>query len=635
MAFGFKSLPTRKYAYDVAALGHPDLKDSKGYRVPFGNHDLAVDQLRKAHEYHNKLIEIERKRRLDSDAIIKTVSPNLTALLKDAEDKKEALKQATDLLSQSNSQNRKRNTDKTLTALVKQRREESKTAWTLYKEAKKAAYADPDVRTHLACVESEALSAAKLARDTAIEGGLYWGTANMIPQRVSRSGKPPDFPSWTGEGTLSIQFQRKPDKSSSKVPVLKPDGTPKVGRTGKPMTRNQSAISATERTLMSPTGTLVRLERRLREDGTPTKQWWVHFRIASDEKENPIWVKLPTYYHRPLHPDGDIKWVHLVRKKTGDHYRWQVQFDLARKSWDDPDERKAKTGTVAVALGWRKVDGDIRTAVWVGDDGRQGEVRIPERRLTNWEVCDHLHSLRDTQFNADKAALLEWMAGRDLTEEWKKETLTLPTWRSPRRLTRFVRWWRYHRIAGDDEIFLRLYGGSVPNTNPKEVRTVDGIEQQKTQYTGGACQEKHLNDWEQFTRRNLKRWRRWFYRQTAIALSRRYARVVFANIDWHQLGENAPTEETDKKVSKTNRGRAAVAELKTEMVSRMRASEESAVNVTRTCHQCSELCPPPDAGRFVYCERCGGEPIDRAYNAARNLLNRAVRASEQVEAVLA
>jgi hypothetical protein len=597
MAFGFKSDPTRKYSYAVPKGG------------VFENGEAAVNQLLLAHRLRNKLVEVELARRDGANRIVHEAAPELAAALAAAEALAAEVEALRAELGRRNSAAGIKNADRTLAAHVRDRAKALREAWAAHKGLRTAAFADPAVRDALARNDAAALAAKDAARKDAVGAGLYWATSLQTMTRVKTAGPRPRFARWSGEGTASVQFQRKGVRGAERAAVLKADGSPRLGRKGKPMTRAAAAEPFRAAELFAG-NTLARVERRTLPDGSAhRKRCVVTLRVGSDAGGNGIYARVEIVYHRPLPPDGEIKWIHLVRRRTGTHYRWEVQFDVARPHWE-PSTPRAESGVVAVALGWRKrPDGSLRVASWVGDDGDRGEVVIPTRQMDAWRQCDDLRAIRDTNSNAARDRLARWLGDRELPLRWRARTATLGQWRSAGRLAALVVWWRDHRLEGDDEVYAAAEGETV-------------VEGGKARYTGGRRQDRHLCDWAEFQRLRLRRWRRHYYRTLACDLARRYRDVVTAEIDWHALGETEPVESEREDVNKTNRGRAAVAELKGELENRMRPVEVSAVNVAAACHRCGQVGEAVGRGNTVRCEHCGGVETDRAENAARNLLAR-------------
>lgn len=618
MAFGFAALPTRKYAYKADEfLPGPRALDADGAKLPrarFPGHDAVVDQLHKAHRFQNRLVELERARRAALTAVLHDSFADLMALEAAAASAATEAAELRAAVKASNSGGRRKGADPALAARSRAARAAATAARGAYRARKRELYADPAAAAAITAAEEEAATAKAAAREEAVAGGLYWPTANMVMTRVKRAGPPPKFKRWDGSGTVSVQIQRKGDRKSPVEPVLDAQGRPRV-RNGKPMTRRVAGGSLAAERVHVP-NTLCWVER-----SAHPKRATVHLRIGSGPKRQPVWASFGAVVHRPIPAGTEVKWAHLVRRPVGTHYSWEVQFDVAAPApvWAAVDAPRragrATEGTVGVALGWRLIDGAVRTAVWVGSDGRSGEVTIPVARVRSYLQVDHLQSVRDTLFDGNVAALRAFLAGRtDLPPEWVEATDRVGQWKSPNRLSRFVLWWRTHRLPGDDALFARLEGALVSAPGARD------------RYTGGRKQDRHLCDWQAGRRVRFARWRRALYAETAAALAREYARVAVANIDWHAIAENPEPDELDPEVNKRYRAAASCAKLRDELTGRMAAVAVAAPGVTVVCARCGAAMDPPGRGRWVTCAPCGTGPEDRAHNAARNILARAAAA---------
>lgn len=626
MAFGHSSLPTRKYAYGAREFLPRDPAGDDSPRVRFEGHDAAVEQLRAAHCFQNKLVEIERARRAAADRALSDLFPDLAALLSEAEAAGAVLRDLRDQISAANVRNRSRVSDADLVAQADAQRRATEAAWGAFSARRREAFRDPSARPALDAVDEEHGQLTGAARTAAVAGAadrngrplapLYWATSLQVCQRVKKSGPPPRFKSWDGDGVLSVQFQRKPDRSSPKVPVCNPDGTPRIHpRSGRPMTRHERGGSMSTAAVRTP-NSLCWVESRGRcENGR--EYVTVHFRIGSSPNGEPVWARVPAVFHRPL-PEGEVKWAHLSRRRVGTHYKWEVLFDVARPEWDShpAGDERATSGTVAVALGWRRVSDygqdEVRVAEWVGDDGASGTVRLPEELVRDWERLERLQSVRDRLFDELHGALCEWLRVQPaLPDEWRRRTENIAQWNSPRRLASLVWWWRDNRLPGDEEIYRKLEGELVRAERPA-----------RDHYTGGRKQDKHLCDWQAHLRARLLAARKDFYRKVAIDLSRQYKEVIVAEIDWHEIAANPEPEEADELVRKRFRGLSACASFRDCLTHYMDEVRARAEGIVVTCHACGGGMRDPGAGRWVRCERCGGERMDRAVNAANNLLQR-------------
>ncbi len=616
MAFGNASLPTRKYVYGARET-IPGVSTDQGKPVRFAGHDLAVEQLFKAHRLQNRLVEIELARRTRANEIVHNHSPALAQLLTDAETLSTEVEGLRTELKRRNAAARSKNADREFAAQVRTRAAALSVAWKAHKTLKDTTYADPTVRGALDSNDATAVSANDLARTEAVADGLYWGTSLIVMQRVKRSGPPPRFKRWEGEGLIAVQFQRKADKTSARVPVLDSQGNPRIHpRSGKPAMRNEEGSS-----LRTADSHLRNFLCWIQPVVGHAKHVTVHFRIGSNPNGEPVWVALPTVMHRPLSEGAQIKWAYLSRRKIGTHYKWEVQFDIAMSNdaWTihdgirdaKKDRVPSETGTVAVALGWRKIGDEIRVAAWVGDDGQEGEFIIPADRVKSWLQCDDLQGIRGTMFDSQKEILRDWLKQQVLPQVWKDRTQSLAAWRSGARLASLVIWWHKNRLPNDGAILRQMEGELVKGGNGAH-----------DHYTGGRKQDKHLLDWEANRRVKCQNWRKHEYREFALALRKQYKNVVIAEIDWHAIAEKPAPEKLVQEVNKRFRGIAACASLRDQLTDLMTEVTVPAPGITITCNVCGGTCEQPVRSQWLQCEQCGGKIMDRAFNAAKNLLAR-------------
>lgn len=608
MAFGHESMPTRKYVYGCreflprpVRVGKLDRSVPVPPRERFAGHDLAVEQLFKAHKFQNRLVELERARRAAVVETAERMVPMLRDLRVKAEEKQNELDAARAVLRAENSHNR----DTAPCAETSELASEAKALWVELYAHRKSTYGRPEVKSALAAVDVESDAAKSAARTAAVADGLYWATSLQVATRVKKTGPEPRFKRWDGEGSISVQFQRKPDKSTPKEPVLDGNGRPRIHpRSGKPMMAHTGGGSLA-------TGDVFKHNSLcwIAQPSEGHQNCTLHFRVGSDGG-SPVFVSVPFCMHRDM-PDGEVKWAHLMRRRVGTHFKWEVAFDVARAEWDrhPAGDERACDGTVAVALGWRYIDGTVRAGYWVGSDGVSGYFAIPTDLVEQWHQLERLQSIRDELFDTYKPILIEFLNGRELPPEWSERVATLPQWNSPRRLASLVLWWRDNRLPGDDEVYDRMEGVLV--------RREDGDE-----YRGWRKQDKHLADWQANMRERLIRWRGDLYRHFAIGLSYQYRSVATAEIDWHEIGENPEPESGEKPVSKTNRAVSACATLRDRLGEYMEPVAVPAAHIVDTCCRCARRVPHPGAGRWIRCERCGYEKVDRAENAARNILSR-------------
>lgn len=631
MAFGHASLPTRKFVYGVREfLPRPPRVGKLVQKMPprerFEGHELAISQMRLAHHFQNKIVEIERKRRDDVEQAILANDGIVKSLLDAATAAQSVLANLRGQLKVANIRDSKAVADENLARLIRQQATATTSAWNAYQKSRRAAFHDTVIKKTIATIDEASEAAKSAARTAAVESGLYWPTSLQVVQRVKRSGPPPRFQSWDGEETISVQFQRKPDVSSLKEAVIDSNGNPRIHpRSGKPMMAHTVGASMSTNDIFKP-NSMCWIER-LPIANVPFKNLSrdhqqyviVHYRVGSTNKGKPIWVKLPTILCRPLPPDAQVKWVHLMMKRVGTHAKWEVAFDVAKPSWDyhPAGEDRAKEGTVAIALGWRIIDGLVRVAEWVGDDGATGSIKIPEDLVNQWRSLESLQGIRDREFDRWKETMMNFVRERtDLTPEWQERAANLVQWNSPRRLASLVWWWGRNRLSGDDEVYRAAEG-----------ELIRGGLGQRDWYTGGRKKDKHIGDWQANLRDRLIAWRKDTYRKIAIDFSYQYKNVAIAQIDWAKIAENPDVEDSDDNVNKTNRAMSACAMLRDCFKRYLDEVKVDSGHITDDCAQCDCRVKSPGRGRWICCERCGSEKVDRAKNAAENILSRALVAN--------
>jgi hypothetical protein len=621
MAFGHASLPTRKYVYGVREfLPRPSRVGKITTPLPprerFAGHDLALAQMRLAHQFQNRLVELERARRDAIEQALIDADSNLVPLLACAEEAQSTLNALRDQLRAENARTRTILSDTGLLALINAQKPVSTAAWDAYRDARRAAFRIASARTAIKAIDAASTLAKSAARTTAVEGGLYWATAAMVMPRVKTNGPTPRFKRWEGEETISVQFQRKPDRNSPKEPVLDSKGNPRLSpRSGKPMTAHTGGGSLPTASIFVP-NTLCWIER-----SDHSAHVTIHFRVDSGDKGKPVWAIFPATFHRPLPPDAQIKWVHLMRRRIGTQFKWEIAFDVAQPEWEGhpAGDERATEGTLAIALGWRVIDGTVRVAEWIGDDGERDSIRIPDDIVARWRSLESLESIRKRNFNEWHAGVVAFVNSlHSLTDDWQRETANLAQWESPRRLASLVLWWRNNRLPGDDAAFATADGELIHTPGERD------------HYSGGRKQDKHLADWSGHLRARLAGWRKNFYRKLAIELSCRYKNVAIAEINWQSIAENPEVEDADETVNKTYRAISSCAMLRDCFAQYLTPVAVDAAHIIDDCAECHRRVRHPGRGRWIRCERCGSGNVDRAENAAKNVLARALAANAEV-----
>lgn len=635
MAFGNKSDPARNWLFHCVS-------PRRGTPAEQAIHA----QLRLAHTLRNRIVELELSRRREARECSLRHSPDVEALAAECDRLTAEIDAATEDVRAAKVRTRTKTGDPVANQRLRELRAARREANAKRKDAVYAGYNAPLARIELDTIHADYRAKKEAARQEAVAAGLYWSTSLDVMARVKENGPPPTFKRWTGGGSIAIQLQRKGATGSEQEPVLDAEGKPKL-RNGKPLLRAVASKPMGAAELFSGTNSQIRIRRLMLPDGsTHAKRVMIDWRVTSDEKGKPVWATIgPVVMHRPLPADATVKWVFLHRTMTGTQAKCSVRFVLTQPVWH-PRKDQAKRGTVAVALGWRRIGNTLRVGHWYGDDGDHGDITISAERLSKFKHGDTLRAIRRLQFNEMRDRLAKWLEEnaaivpdvfasrvrpkRRDGDEREASTMPLHTliasWKSENRLAALVSWWRENRFAGDEAIYTTMEGerievGTRPNGKPKY------------RYTGGRKQDKHLYDWWMSESEKCRRWRKWYYREIGLMLSKRYATIATAEIDWHRIAKTRNIEDNEAEVNKTNRGIAAVATLRDCLTNYAAKSvQPDAAGIATTCSRCGGDVEQPGAGRWIVCECCGGDRVDRAENAAKVLLGRVLRGTGEAEA---
>jgi len=514
--FGHDSLPSRIYSY--------------GAKEAIENADRVAEQMRLAHRYRNKLVELELERRKKVDATLLRLSPELTAVDTALANAVKSLTDTRTALSKLNAQARSRkNRPPELVAAIDAAKLLVKTLREQRKTLRKTLFESPEWKTEQQTINEEANAAQRAARESC---GVFWGSYLHVEQSMSgiRSGAPPKFKRWDGDGHLAVQIQggMTPEEAfSGKDSRIQIDPMP---TTGNKMQRKRTRIK---------------------------------FRIGSNGRD-PIWAIIPLVLHRPIPPDARIKWVHLIRHRIATHCQWRVQFVLSKESWERTDQ--AKYGTVGIDVGWRMMDdGSMRVAYWTGEDGKQGELRLPADWLGEYRRTEKIHGHRDDNFNAIKSILLDHF-GKLTPPDWLAEAAkTLGQWRSTARLAALALKWRENRFAGDET----AYG---------EIET-------------WRKRDKHLFEFEANLRDQLFARRLDIYRNFAANMRRAYHTAVLEDLDlrdFHVLPE-VENEAPNGALREHTRDAALSILIRCIKDSMAKTIEVDPKDTTRKCDKCGTI----------------------------------------------
>jgi hypothetical protein len=502
-----------------------------GAMEPTAGLDVILEQFRLMHAFRNKLVEVERDRRVKADAVVRRVCPELEAMEGEAKGLSERAKLLEDGVREVN-RLASASAGRPRVAATKAERDAARVAkkaaaeaWAKFKEAKASAYANGGVRLQLGAVEAEDAAARKLVRQEC-GGGLHWMNTDEVVAGTKdfRKGCPPEFKGWhtADRHRVACRFKSKSWPGGLPEELLWFPNLAAWAEPGNPPKKRQadSRRSALRRHLL------------------------LHMRVQSDDRGKPVWATVPFVSHRPFPSGSRLKEVKLLCRRVGFVRRWEVMFtvDVPAGGGDH-----SHAGAVGVSFKARQCEDGVEVAQWAGDDGRSGRVVIPADQIDWFDEGSRLRSAIDVTRELLLNLLGDWLSGFDrvtadrpfenperqgsaagrilhgfrgtlgeplLARLRGKEDADTPTpgravatlrqWRSPGRLVGLHRWWADNRWPGDEQGFL-LLGEWVKRY-------------------------RHLEDWRANAAEQTAGWRKWFFRQVAADLRRHYRTAVLPRL---------------------------------------------------------------------------------------------------------
>lgn len=558
-----------------------------GLLAPTESAELVADQMRKAHDYRNQLVQLERSRR---DTIRKAESELVRQQLTRLEKARAVVESLLAKVRAERKRTKRRSEGDELKVALAAAKAEQKEASKAWRDARK------EVRPHQQRVFDEANEAfneaRKLVRPGTSKGpgGLMFGTYQLVDDAVSRSSKMPlwengaplnpRFQRWTGEGFVSVQIG-----GGCAVDDVLNDHSTQVLIVGHEARGVFIDGKLRETDGRDPQSKRYRKNRRA----------LLRIRVGSQPNKQPIWASFPMVLHRPL-PDGcRIKRATVFLRKIGPRDEWCCQFVLEVKE----PALTTNPNSVAIDLGWReRSSGALRIGWLVGSDGRSEEIILPAAIRSGMDRADSLRSTRDLNFGTARAELCAWMKQKAIS--FGDASKDIEKWRSPGRLAGLVLAWAKRRFVDDDDMFLKM--------------------------EAWRKQDLHLWAWESSQRSGVLRRRKDWFRCFAKKLAGDYGTLVLEQFDLRSVQKRSE-DKTENETSRHNRVIAAPSEFRMVLNNAFTRVGGYVLSVdpahtTTTCHACSSIEEFDQAADLSHrCSKCG-VVWDQDENAARNLLAR-------------
>ncbi len=557
-----------------------------GLLRPTVNKALVEEQMLLAHRYRNTLIEIERGRRAAVRLAMGGYA-DIQALEAEANRANEDVEGILTKIRLHRSEERSRSEGVELKDALKASKITAKEARRMLFERRAELRKDVALVAEIDRINDLALVLHKSARE---QCGVYWGTYLLVEDAMKAAAKmpiydgifpnDPHFIRWDGDAQIGVQIQAQQDKAAFCTQDLFGNDT------------RIRIDPVDEKAWYSET-------RGIRRKASRTM---LHIRVGSSGSggKEPVWASFPMIMHRPIPKDATIKRARVGVRNFGPHQEWTV--DITVDTVGEP-KKVCGPGTVAIDVGWRKIEDEVRVCRWVADDDKFGELRLDEDLLSGFKKVVDLASIRDKSFNLAKTKLIEWMKDNEVPE-WVTKTLShLHAWRSIERLRNFISRWTKERFAGDEDAYEHL--------------------------KAWCDNDVHLWAWEENQRIKSLRRRRETYRIFAVELTKRYGTVVLEDFDLRPIQKRpktgSPDDQRQNETARGNRHLVAIGEFRSALDLCFRSRGGRTVTVpaqftTLDCADCGHTNSFNASTDIVQaCESCG-LIFDQDDNAAKNIL---------------
>lgn len=552
-----------------------------GLRPPTQEVGRVHEQLWKAHLYRNDLVQIECARR----SAVRTVLGRygdiavLDQAVRTAEETLRVAKAAA--RAERVALGARRNTPPVAEAVTRAKTTLS-AARVKVTAARRAAKLDPAAVRELGIIEERAGELRRSARGLASDGGLYWGTYQLVEESMQQASRKPLY---NGLKPNDPRFHRHVGEGQVSVQVM-------------------GGLLPGE--VSECTDTRVRLEPIADRRKDKDRFRILHLRVGSNADRGPIWALFPLKMHRPLPEGATIKRVTVELRRRGPKAEWAALFTLEMPSAElfprgaRSELQRCGQGSVAIDLGWRRLrDGSLRVATTY-DGKTSGELRLGAYTLDSFRKVEGLTAVRDKLLLTAIAVVREV---RSIAPAWfKTRTEYVHQWRSEARMASLVGRWTRERFAGDEAAFAAV--------------------------TEWRQRDVHLWWYESGASMNVHRRRRQVYRVYAADLARRYGTLVLEDFDLSTMAREPAVgrDNQQAELARWQRRVAATSELRGCLIDAFAARggkviKVNAAETTMTCNQC-KIVEVFDAAARIRHTCTNGHEWDQDENAAKNILER-------------
>lgn len=543
----------------------PSLVYKYGTKAPY-NKDLAFQEIWRKRYFYNDVVALERKRRNQSYEILKKYSPELVSIDKEIQKLESEKYNLENELNNKRKIARKRIDNPKLSEKIKLTQSLINDKYKDKKKITKKLYEDSNIKKELKILDKQ-IEKEEIKQ----KGELYWCNSNIVlaDLKKRRKGKPPKYKKWgQTEGRLSIQL-----RTDTKRKIYGLD-------TQDIFNNNHKYINFIKVTNIQKKGKKIKAT--------------VWFRIGSDQKKAPVWITIPTIFHRSL-PLGNIKWIHLVCKNIGGQIHWELHFQISNKKGFP--KNTASSGFCAVDIGARKFPHGIRVAYYAKNEKEHGELILPNSIIQRFKKSESLRSIRDKKFNSMILELKTFFKNKKLPNIIKSNISHINNWRSTKQLHKLYNIWSKNRFNGDKETFLHLQKWST--------------------------KDKHLHLWETHNRKKAIEKRKQLYQNFGANLRNKFAVCMIENINLKDFQQKASIEDKETRPPISTFKLASISILRDCLQnSGMKILKENPAYTSQDCPKCGNRKKIDKKATTYTCERgCG--TWDRDLVPCLNMLARA------------